>query len=117
MAQLMQSLWENLDNKPLKASLQGKYYNLKRWPNFGFSEYRPEYVQVSAYLSRHQMNKRQILKLVEMDEKALDHFLNSSHLVGILTTSSMPSKNEFSDSSKSAKNSFLSSLKKLFSIH
>ena len=90
MAQLTETLWERTDTSPLKPFLKGKYYTLNRWPNFGFSEYSPEFVQISAYLSRGYLNRKDILSVVDTDENLLNHFLNTAHLLGILDTCDRP---------------------------
>jgi len=115
MTQLMETLWENPDSAPLKPFLEGKYYTLNKWPNFGFSNYSPEFVQISAYLSRGYLTKKEILQVIEIDEQLLNYFLNTAHLQGILEAETYP--NGSKSDRPSQINRFTNKLKQFFRLH
>lgn len=84
MPSLQETIWENISNKPLKASLQGKYYKLTEWPNFGFSKYSPDFIVLSANLTKKFLTMAELKALVQSDEYIINHFLNAASLLQII---------------------------------
>lgn len=111
MSSIQKTLWENVSRNKLKLSLKGKYYRLNEWPNFGFSKYSPDFIILSAHLTKKFINKDELLKLVDTEEYVVDHFLNAASLLQILEVSDQQS--EF-DIPQNAASGFTIKLKKLF---
>ncbi len=111
MSSLQETIWENVTHSKLKSSLKGKYYRLREWPNFGFSKYSPDFIVLSAHLTKRFINKSDLLKLVDADEYVIDHFLNASLLLRILEVSDASDQVEVSHNPTSG---FATKLKKLF---
>ncbi len=84
MASLQETIWENISHRPLKISLQGKYYKLTEWPNFGFSKYSPDFIVLSANLTKKFLNMEELKALVQSDEYIINHFLNAASLLQII---------------------------------
>jgi len=84
MSSVTESLWENASYVPLKANLKNKFYKIKHWPNFGFSEYKPEYVRLSALLAYQTFTKAELIEVTAYDEHYINHFLNAAYLLQLL---------------------------------
>ncbi len=111
MNSLQETIWENISHNPLKTSLRGKYYRLKEWPNFGFSKYSPDFIVLSAHLTKKLANKNQLLSLINADEHIIDHFLNAASLLQILEVTDYPEETTAAENTTSG---FTIKLKKLF---
>jgi hypothetical protein len=86
MHSLQETLWENVSKRPLKTNLVGKSHKLSEWPNFGFSNYNPDYIVLSAHLTQKFMSKNEISKVLKIDDSTINHFLNAASLLQILET-------------------------------
>lgn len=114
MNSIQETIWENITKTPLKSSLEGKYYRLSEWPNFGFSKYSPDFIVLSAHLTKKFLNKNELLKLINADDHIVNHFLNASSLLQILEVSERSVEPTTFESST---NIFTLKLKKIFGFN
>ena len=114
MSPIQKTIWENVREINLKHNLKGKYYRLNEWPNFGFSKYSPDFIVLSAHLTKDYLNKTELLNLVKAEEYIVNHFLNASSLLQILEVSEFGSEGE---NMQSPTEGFTSKLKKLFGFN
>ncbi|WP_223786749.1 hypothetical protein [Marinicella meishanensis] len=112
MHSLQETIWENVSNRPLKQNMVGKYYRLTEWPNFGFSKYSPDFIVLSAHLTKKTMSKSELLQLVNGNEHIVNHFLNAASLLQIIELKE--GRENLQRDSGSAVSHFTNRLKSLF---
>ncbi len=115
MSGLQEIIWENVGRSRLKSSLRGKCFRLSEWPNFGFSKYSPDFIVLSAHLTKKFFRKSELIELTDAEEYIIDHFLNAASLLQILEVSEDQSRNSENHMSPTA--GFASKLKKLFGFN
>lgn len=114
MSSLKEFLWENYNDNSLSPTLKKKYFKLKQWPNFGFSNYSDEFLDLSALLMNRELNYKQICKTLKISKKKVNHFLNVCSLLQILECSDHPYKIENESGVSFTLNSFTQKMKRFF---
>lgn len=78
------SVWEQINTDKLNPVLVNKSIKLKRWPDFGMLEPAPEYLKLSAILSRRKVPTFNLSKISGIDESIINSFINAAHSFNLL---------------------------------
>jgi hypothetical protein len=90
-------------------------YSLRRWPDFALLKHRPEHQRIAALLVNRAEVLPDIVRLAQVDEHALNEFLNAASLTGRLVAASAPHTAAFRRS-PSVGNALLERLRKALGI-
>lgn len=112
MSTLQENIWEHISERALSEPLRGKFYRLKEWPSFGFCKYSPDFIILSANLSKGFLNKTDLLRLVHNNEMIVNHFLNAANQLEILDV--VDQNPEETGASNAVFDQLTTKLKKLF---
>lgn len=112
MKNVQSVLWENISREALKPSLKDKVFQLKRWPNFGLSDYKPEFVVICGHLSVKHLSKFELRRRTGLREDVIDYFLNKASLLDLLEVKPMLAGME--GGRKTRISSFTGKLKSMF---
>lgn len=100
MSSIIESLWEHFSYLPLKKRLKEQPISLKKWPNFGFSEYKPEFITIAAILSKQKLTSQQIIKITGYEAYMVHSFLNAAYLLNLIDTQLKPNQDHLTINDK-----------------